>query len=60
MKKFSVLLSLLLVAALCFSLCACGVTANNDQNMEKPQNTQGDHTPTGNTPDVPEKTPKRM
>ena len=60
MKKFSVLLSLLLVAALCFSLCACGVTANNDQNVEKPQNTQGNHTPTGNTPDAPEKTPSAV
>ena len=40
MKKISILLSLLLVAALFLGLCACGTIANNDQTEEKSQNTQ--------------------
>ena len=49
MKKISVLLSLLLAAALCFSLCACGAAANN-QNEEKPQNTQESNEATETAP----------
>ena len=35
MKKISILLSLLLVVALCLGLCACGTPGNNNQNEEK-------------------------
>ena len=59
MKKITVLLSLLLVAALCFSLCACGTIANDDQNEEIPQNTQESNTPPETeepAPSVPEET----
>lgn len=56
MKKMFAVLSMLLVAALCFSLCACGRVANNTQTEETTRNTQESHAPTETTSVVPEKT----
>ena len=56
MKKISILLSLLLVAALFLGLCACGTIANNDQTEEKSQNTQESNAPTETTPATTEET----
>ena len=56
MKKISILLSLLLVAALFLGLCACGTIANNDQTEEKSQNTQESNAPTETTPVTTEET----
>ena len=55
-KKISILLSLLLVAALFLGLCACGTIANNDQTEEKSQNTQESNAPTEITPATTEET----
>ena len=52
MKKISILLSLLLVVALCLGLCACGTPGNNNQNEEKPKETQESNAPTETTPAV--------
>ena len=46
MKK---IVSLLLVVALCFGLCACGTIGNNDQTGENSQNTQASEAPTETT-----------
>ena len=46
MKK---IVSLLLVVALCFSLCACGTIANNNQTEGSTQNTQASKAPTETT-----------
>ena len=46
MKKTTVLLTMLLAAALCFNLCACGTIANNDQTETSAQNTQASEAPT--------------
>ena len=56
MKKISVLLSMLLVVVLCLGLCACGVSANNNQNEETPQNTLESTTPTETSPGVTDET----
>ena len=46
MKK---IVSLLLVVALCFGLCACGTIGNNDQTGENSPNTQASEAPTETT-----------
>ena len=56
MKKITVLLTMLLVAALCFNLCACGTTANNNQTEASAQNTQASEAPTETTQTETEET----
>ena len=54
MKKIYALLSVLLVAALCLSLCACGIVADNGQNGVNPPSTQGSDMPTEPAPGATE------
>ena len=57
MKSLSGIMSVLLAAALCFTLCACGVPGNVDPDDEKNQSTQGSTAPTETTPAATEETP---
>ena len=52
MKKISILMSLLLVAALCLGLCACAAPGNDNQNEETHQNTQESDAATETAPEV--------